>query len=276
MKNLFLIAAAISFLTACGHSRPEPSPDSSGQRGNDVHSSEENGHLASNKENKKADANKESENAKAPAKSEVPEMKPIPHEEVAVKHEITYPVFPDKAVEAPEKASKAAPKGEAPSNDPLNQLVAVYVDELDSTYNTPTSNIKSGFSIIHKDERYASILFTGKLDRAEYAQDFISTLNIDLKSGCKTQLNQIVLIDGDFIDIVYGLLEDKIVGLGGDMKKLYPHGIEDLIYAADVSIDSPVHSYFNNSHITLVFSVPHKLGDYVTVTVPNKIQAVFD
>lgn len=218
------------------------------------------------------------------AETEAPDLAKTPEtpkEETLTKNNISYPIFAfnepaPKAAEESPKEKTAPTKTAAPPTDSINKLITVYVDEVNSTYNTSNSSIKAGYDIIHKDERYASILFTGELDGSHYISDFMSTLNIDLKSGNRTQLNQIVFIDGDFIDIVYSELEAQLTSKGADMKELYPHGIEDIINHADTGLGADVHSYFTQSEITLIFKVPHKYGDYIRITVPNKNQAVFD
>jgi len=292
MKTLFL-AVAILALTACRHTEAR-TPATYGEPPQSEITLEN----RSVKEDKNS-SEQETKHEESPASeeeitessdsNEEKEIAALPPKEKGTKNNISYPILSKSAPLPPKKDSANAavepkqpqdsqkPIAQAPPKaDPINQVITVYVDELDSTYNSYNSTIKADYTIIHQDERYASILFTGQLDGAEYVQNFLSTLNIDLKTGGRTQLNQIVLIDGDFIDIVYDMVEEKIIGMGGDMNALFPHGIEDLINQADTSLTSDVHTYFTPTKITLIFKIPHELGDYVSVSVPNKMDAVFD
>jgi len=288
VKTLTLILT-IFFLTACGTVKDKTNPNSEILKQETAQHTPQKTPRRSNPQEAKEPAPKQTPTQDSPAKNEAPTEKeptePAPQEESATKINISYPIFtlnapPQAPKPEPQKGKTAPPETPVPTqqapNDSINNLITVYVDELNGIYNTENSNVKAGYSIMHKDERYASILFEGVLDGEKYISEFMSTLNIDLKTGNRAQLNQIVLIDGDFIDIVYNELEVQLTNRGGDMKTLYPYGLEDLINQADTGLGADIHSYFTQYEITLIFKVPHEFGDYITVTVPNKIQAVFD
>ena len=277
----FILLSIFLLLSACGRPTPQ-TPTPAPRQGETVPQKETTPDKVPAK-TKEAPAEKEGPAPEADT-NEAPETKeepqpPPPSGDRSAKNNISYPIFTDAPPLEQQPKNNPSPKKETDPNqpsDPVNQLITVYIDELDNKYNSHNSNLKADFTIMHKDSNYASILFEGELDGAEYVQDFFSTLNIDLKTGARTQLNQIILIDGDFIDIVYDLLEDKILERGGDISTIYPHGIEDLVNQADKDLNSEIHSYFTPSKITLIFTIPHEYGDYVSISVPNRAQEIFD
>ena len=162
------------------------------------------------------------------------------------------------------------------TKETVNQVVLNFVDQLEGTYSSYNTHLKANYVIMHYGTRLASVLFTGQVDGVRGIQPFRSTLNINMENGSRLQLNDLVLLDGDFIDIVYKQLKSKLQSRKGDITTLFPTGIEDIINQADYHMDSPIHSYFTPYEIGLIFKVPEEFGSYITVIVPNKFQEVFE
>ncbi|WP_099205362.1 hypothetical protein [Scatolibacter rhodanostii] len=157
----------------------------------------------------------------------------------------------------------------------VNLLVENYVTKMENLYvaeNVSLENVT--YEIMFQNEKYISLYYTGTITSPDlpYPSVFKTTLNIDINTGTAIGLNQIASIDEAFLALLAEKLEKQFQVMGINLSDVTSiDQLKSQLQLADINGDyfSDIQSYFTADEVGIILSVPHVLGDYITVTLPN-------
>lgn len=145
----------------------------------------------------------------------------------------------------------------------------------DKSNSTEDIIISLNNNILHKSYNFLSVSYSGDvmIKGAAYPRSIFTTVNVDLNSGNRIRLSEVISINDDFINIVRNTLnsyidknpEWKIVYM--DLLNHDDNYFLDLFNKADSESNSDCFSYFTNDSLGLSFATFHAAGDHFEVEI---------
>lgn len=129
------------------------------------------------------------------------------------------------------------------------------------------------YEVLYQNENYLSIKFTGfsYLNNASYPRDIFATLNIDLKSGTRIQLKNIVNINNEFVDTIRDTLYEYIEK-NPDWEVIYLDKLNyendkfmKILNQADMELKMDCFSYITPEFLGISFATSHTAGDHFEI-----------
>ncbi|GLC81729.1 polysaccharide deacetylase family protein [Lacrimispora brassicae] len=140
-------------------------------------------------------------------------------------------------------------------------------------YNTEGISISLDNNISYQSDNYLSVNFTGDviLKEAAYPRSIFTTMNIDLNSGNRVRLSDVISIDNNFVNMVRKTLNSYIdknsvwAIVYNDFLEHDDNYLLDLFREADSEFDDDCYSYFTNDGLGLSFATSHTAGDHFEI-----------
>lgn len=133
------------------------------------------------------------------------------------------------------------------------------------------------YEIIYQDEHTISVIYSGYAynKNAAYPRDTFTTINIDLQTGDRIQLKDIVKIDDGFVIKLRETLSSYI-DKNPDWEPVYSERLKssneyllNLLWEADSEKSGDCFSYLTKDYLGLIFSTSHVAGDHFEIKVNN-------
>ena len=135
--------------------------------------------------------------------------------------------------------------------------------------------LRINYKISYQSSNFLSVIYEGDvyLKGAPYPRSTFTTINIDLDSGERLALCDMVNIDSDFIQNVKNTL--RFYGENNkEHRVIYERTLEysdddftDVFMGADMASGSDCYSYFTDESLGLRFSTSHNAGDYYVIEI---------
>lgn len=155
-----------------------------------------------------------------------------------------------------------------------NKMNALLKDEAFREYeNSGDLSLSIKYEIIYQDDKTISVIYSGFVYNkyAAYPRDIFTTINIDLESGDRIQLNDVVKIDKMFVEKLRETLS-SCIDENPDWEPVYSDKLNsnnehllNLMLQADSEKSSDCFSYFTQDYLGISFSTAHVAGDHFEV-----------
>lgn len=155
-----------------------------------------------------------------------------------------------------------------------NKVNALLKDEAFREYeknNDLSLSIK--YEIVHQDDKTISVTYSGFAynKQAAYPRDIFTTVNIDLESGNRIRLGDIVEVDNLFVEELRKTLSSYI-SENPDWEPVYSEKLDadneyllNLMLQADLETTSNCFSYYTSDYLGISFSTAHVAGDHFEI-----------
>lgn len=147
---------------------------------------------------------------------------------------------------------------------PLNTLIEQAIPTISEQY--PNQHFQYTVSLLN--DSYLSLIFDADITDGAYPHHALSTLNINLATLTPLKLSDVVPLDDTF----YTQLKKEVTSTLADLtlppEALPFANIKERITQLENSSSHDTQFYLTDNQLTLLFEVPHVLGDTFTVNMP--------
>lgn len=147
---------------------------------------------------------------------------------------------------------------------PLNTLIEQAIPTISEQY--PNQHFQYTVSLLNAS--YLSLIFDADITDGAYPHHALSTLNINLVTLTPLKLSDVVPLD----DAFYTQLEREVTSTLADLtlppEALSFSNIKERINQLETSSSHDTQFYLTDNQLTLLFEVPHVLGDTFTINIP--------
>ncbi|MBQ8180414.1 MAG: hypothetical protein IJ010_00340 [Ruminococcus sp.] len=175
------------------------------------------------------------------------------------------------------------PQINAENQDAINNLIRIFAENIASNvYGSDYVNLNlvvEKYNVTYYDENLLSIVFeaNGNVITAAYPNNFLYSINIDIKNESIISLSDIYSIDDDFSSIIYNAFNEQFAP-----KKLKEWGIneesnsyerykEDLSHVGPFNLEGALTNekkyYLQENSVIICVTIPHAIGDYFQIEV---------
>lgn len=159
----------------------------------------------------------------------------------------------------------------------VNQLIQDYMKIYEDLYpKNEISKLEMQYQVTFQNQQYISILFFGevKFHDSAYPTKVKSTLTVDTIRVKRVTLPQLIQISDAFINRMIEQSNKSFQAVGTTVLDVFS---KDELKQAFASADRhhgyfpTIQSYLKEKEMIVIMSVPHALGDYVTVSLPYEV-----
>ena len=128
------------------------------------------------------------------------------------------------------------------------------------------------YEMAYQGKHFLSVKYTGLCNVNGYARKIFSTVNIDLDSGKRLKLSDIVHVNYDFIEVIRDTLTRYAEKENPDWAIVYNDKLDKddkalltLFTDADTEHNTDCFSYFTEDYLGIIFSTYRVAGDYFEI-----------
>ena len=147
---------------------------------------------------------------------------------------------------------------------PLNTLIEQAIPTISEQY--PNQHFQYTVSLLN--DSYLSLIFDANITDGAYPHHAMSTLNINLTTLAPLKLSDVVTLDDDFYTKLEKEVNSTLTDLALPSEALPFTNLKERVAQLATSSSTDTKFYLTDNQLTLLFDVPHVLGDTLKIQIP--------